>query len=308
MRCALLFVLCATLASIISTTSSPSEAAEFPLDQYPGFGRSPEASLRDDTIAYWEAFRRELDIETCMSSNGFAYWPAVAFPSNATAAVAGNLEINMQDLPAKLEPAAELNRKFKETLSADRIESYTQALVGESAVDLAEADRTQMPPAGRGDDFATRGCVGKAQDRLPSVWDLRRQLSNSYDQMRRSVSESKEFIQAKRDFSICVKQSSGLSASDPGVLEEIVGGGGANTAAATAALDGCMTTWDEGYRRAEIPATKRFVEDHLDQLEAAKTKYRGTMTKIRQDRALKSYLGEVAALEKLAGTSSSPSR
>jgi hypothetical protein len=51
------------------------------LDRYPGFGQSAEAVRRDETIAYWEAFQRELLIRECMGEAGFDYAPAVAFPA-----------------------------------------------------------------------------------------------------------------------------------------------------------------------------------------------------------------------------------
>jgi hypothetical protein len=51
------------------------------LDEYAGFGQSVEATQRDETIAYWEAFRREQLVGACMAEAGFDYAPAVAFPT-----------------------------------------------------------------------------------------------------------------------------------------------------------------------------------------------------------------------------------
>lgn len=87
--------------------------------------------------------------------------------------------------------------------------------VGESAAEVAEADRTGMTPAGRGDKFATGGCFGKADSAIPSVWDTRRKLSNAYDAMRRGVANSSQFADSRRKFSRCAEQA-GVSGAGPG--------------------------------------------------------------------------------------------
>ena len=58
------------------------------LDGYPGFSRTPEGAVRDDTIAFWEAFQREQLRQTCMADDGFDYFALVAFPEEATIQVA----------------------------------------------------------------------------------------------------------------------------------------------------------------------------------------------------------------------------
>jgi hypothetical protein len=77
------------IVSGVAITGAPAFAdSPFALDQYPGFGRSADAALRDDTIAYWEAFQREQVIADCMAAAGFAYVLDVAFPTEAVVAIA----------------------------------------------------------------------------------------------------------------------------------------------------------------------------------------------------------------------------
>ena len=81
---------------------------------YPGFGRSPDAVRRDNTIAYGEAFEREQSIAACMADAGFRYTPAVAFPAEDTAAVASHLGVDAAG--ADTNPFA-ANRRYEQGLS-----------------------------------------------------------------------------------------------------------------------------------------------------------------------------------------------
>jgi hypothetical protein len=291
---------CVAVTGILVAISSPSEALEFPLDPYPGFGRSPSAAIRDDTVAYWEAFRREQLVELCMQSSGFEYSPAVAYPTHAMVAVASHLGVAPERIgpPTVAANPSEQNRSYKAGLSPERLDQYTQALVAESAADLEQADRTGMVPAGRGEEFASGGCVGKAQSAVPSVWRLRQRLSDSYDAMRRSVSTSSDL---RNSFQDCV-QGSKLTASNPGELEAIVAEGGSAAKSAQSALDSCIGVWDEAYRRSEIPASKRFIEDHRQELSLLQHQYRGVEARISKDQEFQRYLAsEVAFAEAFEG-------
>ena len=158
------------------------------LDRYAGFGHSPEAVLRDETIAFSEAFQREQLIAECMAEAGFDYAPAVAFPTGDTREVAEVLRVQDRPfvLPEFSSPVAS-NRDYERELSAAERERYNQTLLGESADDVAEADRTGNVPEGRrAEEFATGGCFGRARAAVPSVWDARRELAPELDALRRN--------------------------------------------------------------------------------------------------------------------------
>jgi hypothetical protein len=159
------------------------------LDDYAGFGQSTAATRRDETIAYWEAFQREQLIAACMAEAGFEYAPAVAFPTGDMLELAEGLGI--EDPGSSVEPPplaspARWNRDHEAGLSEQERERYNQTLLGESAVDVTETDRTGAVPEGRSaEDFATGGCFGEADEAIPSVWDARRELAPDLDALRR---------------------------------------------------------------------------------------------------------------------------
>ena len=158
------------------------------LDEYAGFGQSPEAVQRDETIAYWEAFQREQQIAECMVDAGFDYTPAVAFPADDMLEVAAGLGVAAEgSSAASAQPAspATWNRDYERGLSDDERERYNQTLLGESAADVAEADRTGIVPEGRSaEEFATGGCFGQAEAAVPSIWDARRDVAPELDALR----------------------------------------------------------------------------------------------------------------------------
>lgn len=158
------------------------EASTWPLDDYAGFGRSPAAAQRDQVIAYGEAFEREQSIVACMANAGFDYSPAVAFPAEDTLAVAERLGVD----PAGAAGAGGFatNRAYEQTLTPAERERYNQTLLGESAAEIAEADRTGLVPEGRGEDFARGGCTGAARKAIPSIWDTPRALAGALEAAR----------------------------------------------------------------------------------------------------------------------------
>lgn len=146
-----------------------------PLDAHAGFGRTPQAMLRDDTIAYWEAYRRELVVADCMAGAGFSYAPAVAYPTGAMKRVAEALPTPEVAADAgAATPPAEQNRAYEQALAPADRDAYFRTLYGETAADMDAAASTGAAPDGQGADFATGGCLGTARDTIPSVWDARR--------------------------------------------------------------------------------------------------------------------------------------
>src|SRR5690625_167665 len=110
---------------------TPGQASPHPLDDYPGFGRSPDAVVRDDTIAYFEAYDREQHIGGCMADAGFEYTPDVEYPLDAMRTVAASLDVDTVDADAGLDHPAEENQAYEDALSVDEREAYYQTLYGE---------------------------------------------------------------------------------------------------------------------------------------------------------------------------------
>lgn len=278
-------------AAAVSTTS---------LDQYAGFGQSPDAVLRDETIAYWEAFEREQLIRECMAGAGFDYAPAVAFPTGDMLEVAGNLGIQdpgSSALWSVLPSPTSWNRDYEEGLSSDELERYNQTLLGESTADLSEADRTGIVPDGRrAEDFATGGCFGEAEAAIPSIWDAQRDLRSEMDAMRQEIASSAEMRETAGAYAECAAAAGGVTASGPGDLEELIAGGGVQADAAVDAYESCASVWAAGYERAASAATDRFVQQHAQRLDALARRYDGASERIAEDQDLATYLAtQVAA-------------
>jgi hypothetical protein len=275
------------------------EVSPTSLDQYIGFGQSPDAALRDETIAYWEAFEREQFVRACMAGAGFDYAPAVAFPRGDMLEIAENLGIPDQgsspDLPGLSSPTS-WNRGYERGLSIGERERYSQTLLGESVADVAEADRTGIVPDGRGaEEFATGGCVGQAKVAIPSIWDAPRALSAQMDAIRQEIAGSAEMRETAAAYAECAQNAGGVTASGPGDLEELIARDGGRADEAATAYDECASGWAAGYERAATAAGDRFVARHVDQLDAAARRYDGVMDQIAQDQDLATYLAAQVA-------------
>jgi hypothetical protein len=158
---------------------SQAAAGGYALDAHPGFGRSPQAMVRDDTIAYWEAYHRELVVAECMADAGYRYTPAVAYPAGAVRRIAENLPTPDAEADDRAVSPDEANRAYQQALSPEGRDGYFRALYGEAAADIDAAARTGTAPDGRGADFATGGCIATAHDAAPSIWDARRAVASS---------------------------------------------------------------------------------------------------------------------------------
>jgi hypothetical protein len=263
----------------------------FALDGYEGFGRSSEAVLRDDTIAYAEAFRREVDVAACMTDAGFEYSPAVAFPADRVADIAAALGVGPR-WPRSGSPAGR-NRAYAQDLSPGERERYYQTWLGESAADVAEAESTGQIPPGRGAEFATGGCLGAAKTAIPSVWDRQRPLRQQLEQ---DTAASPELRAARSKYRQCAQATGGIVASDPGDARRVALADAAKAAAVQDVLAECEAGWAAGYDHAATATAERFADEHGDELLAIRRHYEATLTDLREDADFLTYLGEHAAL------------
>jgi hypothetical protein len=268
-----------------------SDPSAFALDGYAGFGRSSEAVLRDDTIAFAEAFQREVEVAACMSDAGFEHSPAVAFPADRVAAIAVGLGVGPR-WPASGAPASR-NRAYVQRLSPRDRERYYQRLLGESAAAVAEAERTGEIPPGRGPDFATGGCLGAAETAIPNIWDRQRPLGRQLDE---DIAASSELRAAKSQYRHCAQAVGGIAASDPGDARGVASADKAKTAAVEEVLAECEAGWATGYDRAATATAERFAARHAEELSAIERHYKTALTDLHQDDDFLTYLGEQTAL------------
>ncbi|MGH6692949.1 MAG: hypothetical protein ACREF4_19960 [Gammaproteobacteria bacterium] len=188
---------------------------------------------------------------------------------------------------------ASRNRAYSKGLSTGDRERYYQTLLGESATDMAEAERTGAIPQGRGPDFATGGCVGAAKMAVPSIWDRQRPLRQQLDQ---DIAASAELRAARSQYRQCAQAAGDIVASDPGDARRVALVDDAKTKAVNDVLADCEAGWATGYDRAATAAAKRFADRHAAELSAAKAHYDTALSDIRNDDGFLTYLSEQAAL------------
>jgi hypothetical protein len=270
-----------------------SDPTAFPLDGYEGFGRSPQAMLRDDTIAYREAFQREVDVAECMRDAGFDHAPAVAFPTDRVADIATSLGVRTHRAPIASESPASRNRTYAEGLSPGDRERYFQTLLGESAADVAEAELTGEIPHGRGPDFATGGCLGAAAEAIPTIWDRGSALRQQLDE---DTAASPELGAARSEYRRCAARAGDITASDPGDARRVALADESETDGVMEVLATCEPSWAIGYDRAATATATRFADEHADELSAIEHQYDTVLDDIRQDDGFLTYLSEQAAL------------
>jgi hypothetical protein len=269
-----------------------SDPGAFPLDGYEGFGRSPQGMLRDDTIAYREAFQREVDVAECMSGAGFDYAPAVAFPTDRVVAIATHLGVPANGAPVASETPTSRNHAYADSLSTGDRERYFQTLLGESAADVAEAEVTGEIPHGRGPDFATGGCRGAAAEAIPTIWDRQRPLRQQLDV---EIAASPELGAARSQYRRCAEGAGDIAASDPGDARRVALADSSETDAVMEVLTACEPGWAIGYDRAATSTATRFADEHADELSAIERHYDTALDDIRQDDGFLTYLSEQAA-------------
>lgn len=261
-----------------------------PLDPYPGFGRSPKAADRDDTIAYWEAFRREQLAQKCMATKGFNTGIRVQFPPEAVLAVAKRLGVKPSNKPL---PEAG-NDTLVDSLDPIDADRFYEALVGETLADIRsfETSGGAVPEGLDAGGFAQGGCKGEARNALPGIWSVPRQFQKELANDRASVA-----VQAGPPYRECVFASAGEVASNPGDVESLLVSSQADSGRSerlTRALEACSATWRTAYSSADKGLAKEFIARHPDDLGAVRAQYADTLSSIASDDVFLSHLARAA--------------
>jgi HAMP domain-containing protein len=269
--------------SIVSPASAAGPSA-YAVDPYPGFGRTAAASARDETIAAWEAFRRERHIASCMGTAGFDYQLEVTYPVDELRLIAAGL--NVPNMPASATSPEQANDDVRATLPAQQRDAYYIALYGETAAAVEAFESGDG--ASNDESFATGGCTGAAARAIGSVWSTHRQLAPELEALGRAAG-----MDAATQYTACAQQASGIAATDPGVLEDRVDDPALSApeqARAAAAFASCMPVWQRAYSEAERARLDGFISEHSDVLEPLRERYATIMTSIQSDEAFRRFL------------------
>lgn len=240
-------------------TVADASRREASLGAIPGFGKNADAMRRDDTIALWEAYRREVLIIDCMRDAELDYAPTEL----ATRGQRRQSAIHL-GLP---EPSA-----AAQTVPESRPDSdaYWMTLAGITAQEASE---------GRGDEVG--GCIGTAWDALPGLWELKRTLSEAQADMFERVQEHPALELARAEFLTCTDQLGMAGLAGPEDVDELVASGGSVEQAMTA-LDTCMPAYERRQAVAVAAAELSFVATH-PALEKQRVAYADADLQMRAD-------------------------
>lgn len=280
-----------------STVSTAGEAGEAPmmLDQYIGFGRTEASALRDDSVALWEAFKREQSVAACMENAGFSYAPDPAYPDAAQVTVSNYLKVTPVSKPVPY--PSETNKKIVASLPDEDLDRYYQALYGESLKDIRAVEKSggEVVPH---DHWREGGCTGAAATEVGSLWDAKRELADQIDEMNQTAAKA-----SAAEYSSCVQPRYGSAVKDPSDLEEVAkaaADGSARQKEAVAAYDACDATWRSAFQRHAAQGEARLIEANQARFDGIAKRYAGVETEVRQDAAFKTYLS-IMLRSKFAG-------
>lgn len=230
-----------------------------------------------------------------MAQAGFEYHNDAAFPDTALLAVADGLDVpytrDVQPGPDAMLTPADRNSGVVAGMGAADKDRYFRTLLAESAGDIEASERSGLLPPGRSSNFATGGCVGKAEAGFSSVWAVPRQLESAIEAMRQAIPRSP---QVRKSYRTCTKRVAGVAEDTPGDLEERAMLAGPNSAFYRA-FNECASTWANEYGKVRRSLAEAFEATHRASLEKQLAGYEGIMLRIDGDAGFKAHLRERAA-------------
>lgn len=259
-------------------------------DQVPGFGHTVKGALRDDTIALWEAYKREQLVQKCMSTANLGYEVEVAFPTGVAVQVAASLslpdahDVERSSSGGSLGTLANVesnNYRRAVRLSVDNREHYFQTLYGESAADFEMVQRTGELPSGRS-DFARDGCVGEAWKEVPGVYALKRSL---YQEIERERVVALSRMLAAREIKSECSTSAGVTIESLAQLETI-----SHTNGAVEDLAGCEKVLVDVSIQARNTSIQKVLGSALSVTQRQLKQYGKTGDSIAKDRSFMEFL------------------
>lgn len=265
-----------------ATDASHQEAR---LGAVPGFGMTSSESQRDDILAYWEAYQRDLAVSECMAESGFTWHPEALFPEPAIRTIADALGVQAE--PTNTPPARVANQEAVATFEPDELNEYYQALYG---LDAATVQQIMRDQGSDGDiDLGSVGCSARGAITDDSVWSLRDRIEPDVSAARLAFRETAEFEALQEQARECAGQfgipeviddASADRAMDEGLSPDTV----------TSMTQACAAIW-EGRSAAEQEYISRAVwEAHEAELLAQQEHYDQVLEQVRTDETFRSYL------------------
>lgn len=265
-----------------------------PLDEIYGLGVSREAEERDDTIAFYEAWKRDAHTAQCMRAAGFTWHPEALFPAEEVSDIARALGVTPATGPLGAD-APTKNRRIESALTPDRRDAYFRTLLAESAAAIDRMRETGGLPSGQdGERFATGGCVGQASAAVGSIWNLERQLGDDLQQLRARARETKAFGDARRAYAACASAHGLDGVRDPGDIERLDLTDPETAGAFSAVEAECQHLWDDANDQGLRAVAEEFRTEYADVIEQQQNRYAGMLDRVRSDESFRTFLAEQA--------------
>lgn len=215
------------------------------LGTVPGFGLTDSESQRDDILAYWEAYQRDLDVSDCMAESGFTWHPEANFPEPAIRTIADTLNIQVE--PIDTPPSRIANQEAVATFEPEELNEYYQALYG---LDAAAVQQIMHDQGSNGNiALGSAGCSAHGAITADSVWSLRDQIEPEVFAARMAFRESTEFDDWQEQAHECAAQFGIPEVTDDASADRAMDEGlSPNTV--TEMMQACAEVW-EGRAAAE---------------------------------------------------------
>lgn len=275
-----------------------------PLDDVPGFGRSRNAALRDDTIAYFEAWQRDTIVAACMEEHGFAWRVEVLYPNEEARAVADALEVDPAEVGHKIAPE-DWNREHESSLSASRRNDYLLALYGETseAIDHWRDSEGDIPDGRDPRSFAKRGCSERGWKHVPGVWSLRDKLDAEWTTLRARAEETDAFHEAASEYTKCLAEHGFPGVDSPAELERAVLAGELEQEGYTNAVGECHAHWKAARDAGMHELESAFRERHAGAIRNHQRHYARVLERMKDNAEFRAHLATVIAGPRLPSSS-----
>lgn len=272
-------------ASPVESTRSASPTPS--LGSVPGFGISDEEVVRDDTLAYWEAYSRDRVVQDCMAGAGFEWQIEAPYPEAVTRDIADSLGVTPV---AEAAPnPQETNRRYVDALRHEDADNYYRALYGVDAQRYADAVEEQRDPAELG---AGQGCARKGADHGRRVWELRDDVEPTARAAREEYRDSTEAGVWRSRAQECANEQGLPEVVGEEELDEALAAG-SEPAAVQRVEQECRPIWGERLAAEHDYVAEAVWDAHGEDLEEQRRDYAGVMEELRADEEFLAHLGQV---------------
>ena len=229
-----------TTSSTTTTSAPTTPVVTHVADVLPGLGRSLDAQVRDEFLAAYQTYLRELGLHRCMADQNIRYALQVDYPSpfEPLLDAIGGVDPLVSDL-VRADEHGPIEFSDEAKMVVERINLDLSDAIAWNEDQAAElGDRwwrarydvtlAEIDVAGE-EGFGSQGCEENYWSAVPSLWDLRDTLRPFVDAYPKALQEE-SFLECRREF--------GFSAENLGELEGLEGGSEGGL------FEECLRRWD----------------------------------------------------------------